>query len=317
MVPAHGVQALVVDSRAHATAALAHFNQAVAKFIEHDPAYDERTPLPHQLEPGTSPVLGADSSMVRIPGGAFTMVIEHKRRESGCYHFGTDRGALWGYYYEDLITHKIPTVLRAFAVRKTAVTNAEYLAFVLQSGYRPADGQNFLKQIPRNGQGALPLALSPALADLPVTFVSMNDARAFAKWKQQRLPSEAEWQWVAEGAGHSYRWPWGNDDALAHHSDVVNTTGKITSAGSHIHGGTGLGVLGLTGNTWELTESEYTDGHTRFLLLRGGVYLPPGQSEWLSVRGPRPNQFHAKYILLGEGLDRSEAISFRTVADLP
>ena len=74
------------------------------------------------------------------------------------------------------------------------------------------------------------------------------------------------------------------------------------------------GVTGLSGNAWELTDSEHTDGHTRFVMLRGGVFLPPGESEWLVARGVRPNDSHAKYILLSDGLDRSEAISFRTVS---
>jgi hypothetical protein len=74
--------------------------------------------------------------------------------------------------------------------------------------------------------------------------------------------------------------------------------------------------MGLSGNTWELTESEHFDGHTRFVMLRGGAYLPPGESEWLPARGARPNQEHAKYILMSDGLDRSETVSFRTVVDL-
>jgi hypothetical protein len=74
--------------------------------------------------------------------------------------------------------------------------------------------------------------------------------------------------------------------------------------------------MGLSGNAWELTESEHTDGHTRFVMLRGGVYLPSGESEWLPARGARPNDAHAKYILLSDGLDRSETVSFRTVADV-
>jgi hypothetical protein len=76
------------------------------------------------------------------------------------------------------------------------------------------------------------------------------------------------------------------------------------------------GVMGLCGNTWELTESEHTDGHTRFVMLRGGIFLAHGESEWLPARGARPNDSHAKYLLLSDGLDRSETISFRTLVDL-
>ncbi len=72
----------------------------------------------------------------------------------------------------------------------------------------------------------------------------------------------------------------------------------------------------MSGNTWEWTESEHSDGHTRFVMIRGGSYLPPSTSEWIIPKGPRPNQFHAKYILTGGGMDRSESISFRTIAEM-
>ena len=104
--------------------------------------------------------------------------------------------------------------------------------------------------------------------------MSLADARAYAAWHGERLPTEAEWQWAA-----------------SHAADLT----------------------GLSGGPWELTESEHDDGHTRFVMLRGGAPLPPGESEWLVARGPRATDSHAKYILLSDGLDRSAAISFRTV----
>jgi hypothetical protein len=138
---------------------------------------------------------------------------------------------------------------------------------------------------------------------LPVTHVSLADARAFASFYGERLPTEAEWQWAAEG-GRGHRFPWGDDPKTF--PNVLRPAADATTA-------TPQGVMGLSGNAWELTESEHTDGHTRFVMLRGGVYLPQGESEWLPDRGARPNDSHAKYILLSDGLDRSEAISFRTV----
>ncbi|HEY2366997.1 MAG TPA: SUMF1/EgtB/PvdO family nonheme iron enzyme, partial [Polyangiaceae bacterium] len=70
---------------------------------------------------------------------------------------------------------------------------------------------------------------------------------------------------------------------------------------------------GLATPLWELTESEHTDGHTRFVMLRAGSPLPKAPSEWHAPRGPQPIESHAKYILLADALDRSETISFRTV----
>jgi hypothetical protein len=138
---------------------------------------------------------------------------------------------------------------------------------------------------------------------LPVTYVSLADARAFAAFQGHRLPLEAEWQWAAEGAGCAHRFPWGNDERRF--ANELRPADETTA--------TPQGVMGLAGNAWELTESEHTDGHTRFVMLRGGVFLRPGTSEWLVARAVRPNDSHAKYILLSDGLDRSEAISFRTV----
>jgi hypothetical protein len=157
--------------------------------------------------------------------------------------------------------------VKRFAIKAGLVTNAEFFAFLRASSYRPRDPQRFVHHAPGDAD-----------ASLPVTRISLSDARAYAAWYGQRLPTEAEWQWAAQAG-----------DAR---------------------------ITGLSGGAWELTESEYDDGHTRFVMLRGGSPLPPGESEWLPARGPRPIDSHCKYLLLGDGLDRSESVSFRTVVDL-
>jgi formylglycine-generating enzyme required for sulfatase activity len=172
-------------------------------------------------------------------------------------------------------------------MRATAVTNAEFLAFVNASGHRPE----------RFDDGA---------PDLPVTHVSLADARAYAAFHGERLPTEAEWQWAAENAGDGNVYPWGNE---------ARTFAAHLRPARDPRAATPRGILGLSGNAWELTDSEHTDGHTRFVMLRGGVYLPERESEWLPERAARPNASHAKYILLADALDCSATISFRTVID--
>jgi gamma-glutamyl hercynylcysteine S-oxide synthase len=202
------------------------------------------------------------------------------------------------------VTHEMRVALERYAIQGTAVDNGDFLEFVHASGYRPEDPARFLSHIVRASDGSLPGRIPLAQAALPVTFVSLADARAYAAWHGRRLPTEAEWQWAAEGAGMGLRYPWGNDDKTFP-AELRPARDPATA--------TPQGVMGLSGNAWELTESEHADGHTRFVMLRGGVFLPPGQSAWLVARGPRPNDSHAKYILMSDGVDRSATVSFRTV----
>ena len=44
----------------------------------------------------------------------------------------------------------------------------------------------------------------------PVTWVSQEDARAYAAWAGKRLPHEWEWQLAAQGIERRI-YPWGND----------------------------------------------------------------------------------------------------------
>jgi hypothetical protein len=246
-VEPHGVQAIVIDSDERIRAARAHFG-ALGRRADVDlPRYEERTvSIVSGFAAGATPSAAAPpGDFVELPGGEFTMRIRHKRRECGCYPLGASEDAMWGWYYEDEIAHEIAVTLAPFAIRQTVVTPAELRELVAATGYAWPD----------------------------VTRVSLTDARAYAAWRGERLPTEAEWQYAAE-----------------------------------------RGALGRTDRAWELTESEHFDGHTRFVMLRGGAPLPPGESEWLPERGPRPHDSHVKYILMGGDLDRSAAIAFRTVS---
>ncbi|MGK5082038.1 SUMF1/EgtB/PvdO family nonheme iron enzyme [Bdellovibrionota bacterium FG-1] len=325
VVAPRSTQALVLDFPKTARLVLSQFVSASRRarmpvsVPKGEPIFEEVTPEPWSPKPLPRPSIVSRRElpargMAEIPGGPFTMTIEHAKREEGCYPWGANRDAQWGWYYEDLVKHQFTNELKPFGMKLTTVTNAEYLEFVRKSGYRPRNPKRFLQQIPRDPNGNLSQRLSDEVGGLPVTYVSLADARAYAHWKGERLPTEAEWQWAAEGAGAGYRWPWGNDDALRT-SERVNLSGQLMPARSNVAGASPQGLLNLTGNVWELTESEWTDGHTHYLMLRGGVFLTPAPSEWVIPRGPRPNQFHAKYLMMSDDLDRSEAIGFRTMVD--
>ena len=109
------------------------------------------------------------------------------------------------YPWEDIPRryHEHKMHIAAFSMDKYPVTNADFKKFVDATHYHPADDLNFLKDWK---DGNYP----QGWADKPVTWVSLEDARAYAKWSGKRLPHEWEWQYAAQGNdGRIY--PWGND----------------------------------------------------------------------------------------------------------
>ncbi len=100
----------------------------------------------------------------------------------------------------------------------------------LPTHYAPRDDHNFLKDWTN---GTYP----EGAANKPVTWVSLEDARAYAKWAGKRLPHEWEWQYAAQGTdGRTY--PWGNqwDSAAVPRPDTGRTMGPASDLGTHPQG---------------------------------------------------------------------------------
>ena len=67
---------------------------------------------------------------------------------------------------------------------------------------------------------------------------------------------------------------------------------------------------------WNWTESEHSDGITRFAILKGGSAYHADGSEWYFDGGPERPEFSAKLLLAGPTLQRSPSIGFRLAWDL-
>jgi formylglycine-generating enzyme required for sulfatase activity len=173
--------------------------------------------------------------------------------------------------------------------------------------YRPADAGNFLHDWK---DGKYP----DGWADKPVTWVSIEDARAYAHWAGKRLPHEWEWQYAAQGSDDRM-YPWGK----AWDSNAVPTPDKgrnLTSpdaVGAHPQGASPDGIQDMVGNVWQWTD-EYQDEHTRTAVLRGGSYYQPQGSIWYFPQAYR-NDEHGKLLLMAPSEDRSGTIGFRCVKD--
>ncbi|MCX6361532.1 MAG: SUMF1/EgtB/PvdO family nonheme iron enzyme [Armatimonadetes bacterium] len=246
--------------------------------------------------------------MVRVDAGRARMRLRHERRECGCYAdpgMPAERlaGFLVGLPFNETVTHDFTVEVPAFAVDEALVTNGQYAAFIKATGYRPACADNFLRHW---GGDTFPAGAE----DLPVVYVDLNDARAYARWAGKRLPTEAEWQRAAQGeTGRA--WPWG--DAF----DATRCAGPHPEpVRTHPDGRSVWGCYDMAGNVWQLTESERSDGHTRSCILRGGSGFDAPGSGWYVHGGPQRLDSHTRFLLMHPGLDRSATIGFRCVRAL-
>jgi len=227
-------------------------------------------PSPQRLIP--EPVFGpVPVDAVHVPPGQRALPVVYRQRETGLYEDAP--------YLEDWKPlpprlHQIREMTRTVqlghvALDRTEVTNAEFERFLVDSGYRPPQAARFLKHW---GLGR-PV---PGTEHEPVSYVDLDDARAYARWRRARLPTEDEWQAAAQ------------DSALLRGQPQV----------------------------WQWTESEHRDGRTRWVILKGGSWFAAQGSDWYLDGGPQPPEWSVRFLLTQAGSGRSECIGFRCAVDV-
>lgn len=179
-----------------------------------------------------------------IPGGAFLLGAHH----SGEFIFDNEK---WVH----------PVVLQPFRIARTAVTNAEYRAFVDAGGRPPAhwkqlDGVWHMRRFDRW------LAL---VDDEPVMHVSWNEAQGYCRYAGRRLPTEAEWEFAATWdprSGRKRLHPWGDEPWTPERANLENAS--PASVHAYPLGDSPWGVRQMTGNIWEWTATPFLP-YPRFL----------------------------------------------------
>jgi formylglycine-generating enzyme required for sulfatase activity len=116
-------------------------------------------------------------------------------------------------------------LLQPFLIATTPVSNGEYRAFIEDGGYRRpefwlSDGwalvQNEGWDAPlywlSDSDGSRSVFTLSGVTSLdphaPVEHVSFFEAAAFAQWAGKRLPTEFEWEVLAQHFGHDEVWEW-------------------------------------------------------------------------------------------------------------
>jgi len=177
--------------------------------------------------------------MLSIPSGPFIMGTDEIDLENE----GMQLGFPQPWFEDERPLMKI--TLPEFYIDRTEVTQAAYLKFIRATRHTPPPHW-------RNGSYLV------GTEDHPITFIDWYEANDYCRWRNKRLPTEAEWEKAARGtAGQSY--PWGDDFEIARAylspaSDVLNQTSPV---GKYPQGASPYGVLDMVGNVWEWTDSWY------------------------------------------------------------
>jgi ergothioneine biosynthesis protein EgtB len=231
-------------------------HQETLHYIWHRLDFDQkRPPSRPALESGAAP---PDQDQVEIPAGRATLGV---RRADVPFAWDNEQPR-----------HVVD--VDAFAIDRHNVTNHDFLAFVDAGGYTTRDlwrpeawawlerervTHPLFWERASGGQWvwramfeSLPLPMA-----WPV-YVTLAEARAYARWRGRRLMTEAEYQRAAFGtpSGDERTHPWGDaapDDTrgrFGEHFDPV-------PAGSRPAGQSAWGVHDLTGNGWEWTDTPF------------------------------------------------------------
>lgn len=239
------------------------------------------------LEPAHAPapvVAGPQrrEGWVELPGGTFRM--------------GSEAAYAWPEDGEGPVRE---VTLSAFGIAATAVTNAEFAAFVDATGYvteAERFGWSFVfagllsrRTAQRATQGAAaapwwrvveraswrhpegPDSAVAKRADHPVVHVSHHDAVTYCAWAGGRLPHEAEWEFAARGGLDGARYPWG-DELEPWRCNIFQGTFPDRDTAEDGYRGTapvdafapnGFGLYNMVGNVWEWTADWHTARHAR------------------------------------------------------
>jgi ergothioneine biosynthesis protein EgtB len=266
--------------------------QGLYTALEHEAMHQETLlymwhRLPHETKrtPPGSGVRAQGSNVLPPEGGSYKnsswlppsggRTIERVRIPAGVATLGADRDRIAFGWDNEFDEHRVE--VPAFDIDVHNVTNAQFLEFVEAGGYRDrslwADEHwNWIQEnrythpsfwSPPTGPTAARFWVGmfeniPLPPDWPV-YVSQAEARAYARWKGRRLPTEAEYHRAAFGTpqGVERSYPWGESPPSSEHGNFDFVHFEPVPVGSFPAGASGWGVHDLVGNGWEWTSTIF------------------------------------------------------------
>jgi gamma-glutamyl hercynylcysteine S-oxide synthase len=252
-------------------------------------------------------------SMIHIPAGGFWQGDHHPNR------LDNEQPAHW-------------VELPDYWIAPTPVTCGQYQQFIQAGGYRQPRWWSEAGWAWLQTQTITqPTYWQPELAASrhPVCGVSWYEADAYARFRGQRLPTEAEWEKAARWNGSaSQTLPWGETWPDGSESPIANLSGlnaQLLPGTTPVHaypaGRSPAGLWDCLGNVWEWTDSWFEgypgfesfpyNGYSKVYfdrahrVLRGGSWAT---RPW-SIRASFRNWYHPWTRVIFAG--------FRTCRDTP
>jgi ergothioneine biosynthesis protein EgtB len=243
---------------------------ALFTILEHEPMHQEtlaymwhRLPYDKKVRPPGAPALDVGGAppartSVRVPAGRATL-----GAAPGAIPFG------WDNEFPARV-EEVP----AFEIDVHDVTNRDYLEFVEAGGYERRDlwtPEDWAWRLEQNvscpafweQEGARwfwrGMWERVPLPEAWPVYVAHAEASAYARWRERRLPTEAEFQRAAYGTpeGHERRYPWGDEPPDDSRGNFDFRRSDPVPVGSFPRGASAWGVHDLVGNGWEWTSSVF------------------------------------------------------------
>ena len=177
----------------------------------------------------------------------------------------------------------------------------------------------------------------------PVVHVTIEDALAYCKWANRRLPTEAEWESAAQGTNSKAIFTWG-DDPTALNTNANTWQGVFPTKNESLDGfefispvksypENSIGLFDITGNVWELTSDLFNINYYKQLDSSQPLLNPKGAKKAYNPANPYIEEYvikggsflcHESYCAsfrisakMGVTIDSSsDHVGFRTVATL-
>jgi formylglycine-generating enzyme required for sulfatase activity len=234
-----------------------------------------------------SPTVEIPETVV-VEAGEFVMGSDRTERDTAylldaqAYGHTATRDGKWYEVEKPRHTENLPT----FRITRTPITNAQYAAFVAETGHAAPDvdpetwkGYRLNHPYQRTRRYAWRDGKPPEGREThPVVLVSLADTRAYSAWLSRktaakwRLPTEAEWEKAARGVDG--RWfPWGNLFRPVNLNSADRGPFDTEPVGRFPEGASPFGLLDAAGQVYEWTATPYRNGR---IVVKGGSWDDKG-----------------------------------------